>query len=120
MKTGELVLYTEGTDKDGKPIEFNALVLGERHIADHLGDNDEPLLTLVFAKERLDPFGNPLPVHGTGQTSELIQVRLDVAHESHEYSDEQKAKYARQAYDGGRWREFAAVESAAAESDGKE
>jgi hypothetical protein len=106
MNVGELVVYTEGVDpKTGKPLEYNALVLGERHIADHLGSDDEPLLTLVFAKARVDAFGNPLPVHGTGQTSELIQTRLDVAHDSHEYDAEQRAKYGKSAYDGGRWRE---------------
>lgn len=63
MKVGELVIYEEGTK------QFNALVLGERNVADHAGKDGEPLLTLVFAKERLDAFGNPLPLHGTGQQS---------------------------------------------------
>lgn len=101
MKVGELVVYIEGGQ------EFNALVLGERSIADHLGKDDEPLLTLVFAKERTDAAGIPLPLHGTGQTNELVQVRLDVAHASHEYSDPQKKKYEKQSYDGGRWKEAA-------------
>jgi hypothetical protein len=105
MKIGELVTYTESGQ------EYNALVLGERLIADHKGKNDEPLLTLAFAKERLDAYGNPLPLHGTGQQHELIQVRLDVAHESHAYNAEQKQKYGRNAYDGGRWREFGRAES---------
>ena len=118
MKVGELVIYTEGTDKDGRPVEFNALVLGERHVADHRGADNEPLLTLAFAKERTDPFGTPLPLHGTGQQSDLIQIRLDVAHESHEYDADQKAKYGRQAYDGGRWREFGPA--VAVESEAKE
>jgi hypothetical protein len=99
MKVGDLVIYSEG----GK--DFNALVLGEREIADHLGKDDEPLVTLIFAKERVDSFGTPLPLHGTGQQSELVQFRLDVAHASHSYSDEQKKKYSKQAYDGGRWKE---------------
>lgn len=97
MKVGELVIYTEG----GK--DFNALVLGERHIADHMGKQDEPLLSLAFVRERLDSFGNSLPLHGTGQQSELVQFRLDVAHVSHEYDEEQQKKYSRKSYDGGRW-----------------
>lgn len=108
MRAGDLIVYIEGTDpKTGQPFEYNALVLGDRHVADHGGAADEPVVTLAFVKERLDQFGNPLPLHGTGQTSELIQVRLDVAHVSHAYTDDQKAKYERSAYDGGRWREFA-------------
>jgi hypothetical protein len=99
MKVGELVLYREGGET------FNALVLGERVVADHLGQNEEPLLTLVFVKERKDAFGNPLPLHGTGQQSELVQYRLDVAHASHSYSEEQSRKYGRNEYDGGRWTE---------------
>lgn len=113
MKVGDRVIYIEGKDKTGADVEYNALVLGERHIADHLGENDEPLLTLVFAKERTDAYGVPLPLHGTGQTSELLQTRLDVAHESHEYDAEQKSKYGKQSYDGGRWREESALPPAA-------
>lgn len=106
MKVGALVIYTEGVDrKTGEPIEFNALILGERVVAGHEGEDGEPLLTLCFAKERTDAAGIPLPVHGTGQTSELIQVRLDVAHESHEYTPEQQQAYGKKQYDGGRWRE---------------
>lgn len=99
MKVGEVVIYSES----GK--EFNALVLGERDMADHQGSEGEPLLTLAFAKARLDAAGIPLPIHGTGHTSELIQVRLDVAHESHAYDEDQQKKYGRASYDGGRWRE---------------
>lgn len=117
MKVGELVLYTEGVDrKTGEPIEFNALVLGERTVADHSGADDEPLLTLCFAKERTDAAGIPLPVHGTGQTSELVQIRLDVAHESHEYSEEKQRFYGKKQYDGGRWREVGQAISAAPEA----
>lgn len=97
MKVGDRVIYEEG----GK--QFNALVIGERTIADHLGADDEPLLSLIFAKERLDSFGNPLPLHGTGQQSELVQFRVDVAHLSHEYNEDQQRKYSRKSYDGGRW-----------------
>jgi hypothetical protein len=117
MKAGELVIYREGSDKEGNPLEYKALVLGARDgsysysedgatkSADHKGENGEPLLSLVFVKERLDAYGNPLPVHGTGQTSELIQVRLDVAHESHEYDEHQQRHFGKKQYDGGRWRE---------------
>jgi hypothetical protein len=106
MKVGELVTYTEGTDpKTQEPLEFNALVLGERFTPDHLGADGEALLTLCFAKERRDAFGVAMPIHGTGQTSDLIQVRLDVAHQSHVYNTTQRAKYERATYDGGRWRE---------------
>ncbi len=106
MKVGELVIYTEGTDKKtGEPLVFNALVLGERFTSEHTGKDGEPLLTLAFAKERTDAAGIPLPVHGTGQTSELVQIRLDVVHESHEYTEPQKRYYGKPRYDGGRWRE---------------
>ena len=105
MKVGELVIYTEGQDKSGQPIEFNALVLGERLVNDHLGADGEQLLTLCFAKERVDSAGVPLPVHGTGQTSELVQIRLDVVHESHEYTEAQQRFYGKKQYDGGRWKE---------------
>lgn len=112
MNVGEVVLYSEG----GK--DFNALVLGERQIsetipdehgnkyaASHAGKNGEALVTLCFAKERLDHAGAPLPSgHGTGQTTELVQYRLDVAHESLEYTADQKRYYGKSAYDGGRWR----------------
>jgi hypothetical protein len=101
MKVGELVTYSES----GK--EYNALVLGERNFADHAGKDGEPLLTLVFAKARLDPHGVPLPLHGTGQTNELVQVRLDVAHESHEYTEKQQRAFGKKQYDGGRWKEAA-------------
>lgn len=117
MKVGALVIYTEGVDrKTGEPIEFNALILGERVVAGHEGEDGEPLLTLCFAKERTDAAGIPLPVHGTGQTSELIQVRLDVAHESHEYSKEQQSFYGKKQYDGGRWREVGQAIPAAPEA----
>jgi hypothetical protein len=106
MRIGERVIYTEGTDpKTKQPFEYEALVLGERNIADHLGEDDEPLLTLVFVKERLDPHGVPIPLHGTGMQERLIQTRLDVAHESHSYTKEQQKKYEKTAYEGGRWRE---------------
>jgi hypothetical protein len=108
MKIGERVIYTEGVDpKTKQPLEYEALVLGERNIADHMGEDDEPLLTLVFVKERLDPHGIPIPLHGTGMQERLIQTRLDVAHESHAYTKEQQQKYEKTAYEGGRWREAA-------------
>ena len=97
IEVGSVVKYREGE------TVVSALVLGKRNVADHAGENGEPLLTLCFAKERKDAFGNPLPLHGTGQQSELIQIRTDVAHESHEYDEDQQAKYGRKAYDGGRW-----------------
>jgi hypothetical protein len=111
MKFGDVVIYSEGGE------EYNAIVLGEREghfqyrdggalvSADHKGKNGEPLLTLVFAKQRLDAAKQPLPIHGTGQTESLAQFRLDVAHESHEYTDKQKKQLEKTAYDGGRWRE---------------
>ena len=111
MKFGDVVIYSEGGE------EYNAIVLGEREghfqyrdggalvSADHKGKNGEPLLTLVFAKQRLDAAKQPLPIHGTGHTESLAQFRLDVAHESHEYTDKQKKQLEKTAYDGGRWRE---------------
>ena len=88
MKFNDPIIYTES----GK--DYNALVLGERVGRDLAGTNGEPLITLQFGRQRLDQADNPLPLHGTGQTSELIQVRLDVAHTS-----------LTAAYDGGRWKE---------------
>jgi hypothetical protein len=114
MKFNDVVIYIEG-DK-----EYNALVLGERVgnftyrdggtpvASDHTGENGEPLLTLQFGKQRLDPAGQPLPIHGTGQTQELVQIRVDVAHESHEYTPAEQSHFERKRYDGGRWREVAA------------
>jgi hypothetical protein len=86
MKFNDVVIYSES----GK--DYNALILGEREGRDNSGSSGEPLLTLQFGKERLDGAGNPLPVHGTGQTPELVKIRLDVAHIS-----------APKEYDGGRW-----------------
>jgi hypothetical protein len=113
VQFGDVVIYMEGGQ------EFKALVLGERpgnftyrdggqtFNEDHCGKNGEPTLTLAFAKQRLDPFKQPLPLHGTGQMSELVQFRTEVAHESHEYSAGAKKHFGRNQYDGGRWREVA-------------
>jgi len=106
MNVGELVIYSESGQ------DYNALVLGERNFPAHAGKNGEPLLTLAFAKERTDAHGVPLPLHGTGHMLELVQIRLDVAHESHEYDEEQQRKFERKAYDGGRWRAFSPAKPA--------
>jgi hypothetical protein len=124
VKFGDVVIYSEG----GK--EYNALVKGERAgnftyrdggaaiTADHKGKNGEPLLTLVFVKQRLDVHGQPLPLHGTGQSSELTQERVDVAHESHEYTTAQQKHLEKKSYDGGRWREIPSNPPITAESLG--
>lgn len=122
VKFNDVVIYSEG----GK--DYNALVLGERAgnftyrdggaliSGTHHGKSGEPLLTLVFTKERTDAAGIPLPLHGTGQTSELVQVRLDVAHESHEYTPAQQRHLEKKSYDGGRWREVSSSPAIPAET----
>jgi hypothetical protein len=114
MKFGDVVIYEEG----GK--QYNATVLGPltlphgwksgdpvpvgRDLADHVGANDEPLINLGFFKESIDMFGKPNDLSGTGSFSKLLQMRIDVAHKSHEYSDEAKKRFGAR-YEGGRWSE---------------
>lgn len=102
MKLGDVVSYTEGGE------QFAALVLGERSIADHAGQNDEPLLTLAFVKALRDGTGAIVSnVAGTGRQTELVQIRSDVAHESlTDFDEELKLRYAKTRYEGGRWTEF--------------
>jgi hypothetical protein len=99
MKFGDVVIYEES----GK--QYNATVLQARDLADHLGTKDEPLVILCFAREVLDINGKPSPLAGTGSWSKLIQIRHDVAHKSHEYSEAAKKRYG-QRYEGGRWSEI--------------
>lgn len=101
LKTNDVVRFFESADTEG----VNALVLGQREIADHSGENGEPLLTVAFARDQEHPItGAPLELHGTGQQEQLVQIRQDVAHVSHAYSDEQQQKYGKKQYEGGRWR----------------
>lgn len=103
MNIGDSVIFTE----QGR--EFNATVLKVRHLDDHFGSNEEPLLHLGFflIPERPGPDGIPRPVDlvGTHQQYDVVQFRLDVAHESHSWSEKQQVKYSKREYPGGRWRE---------------
>lgn len=111
LKTNDLVRYFESKDSEGT----NALVLGTREIPDHLGEDGQPLVTLVFVQDKAHPIsGQPLQLHGTGQQTDLLQLRNDVAHISHEYSEEQQKKYGKKAIEGGRWRLLSADEASEA------
>jgi hypothetical protein len=107
MKFGDAVLYQEGGKK------YTALVLGARELQDHVGKAGEPLLNLVFAKEVLDMQKRPQDLSGTGSWGKLMQLRIDVAHISHKYSDEAKVKYGNE-YMGGRWSVIGAAPAVAA------
>lgn len=108
LRTNDLVRYFETQDSLG----VNALVLGSRQISDHSGENGEPLLTLAFAQDQTHPISKQVqPLHGTGQQAELVQIRQEVAHISHAYSEEQARKYAKPIYEGGRWRLLSEAEA---------
>lgn len=94
VQFGQAVKYTEGEKT------FDALVLGVRtDLTSHTGANGEPLIHLAFA--------NPAKanVAGTGSHAEVIEHRFDVAHSSHEFTEEQKKQFG-DAYPGGRWAFF--------------
>jgi hypothetical protein len=111
LKTNDLVRFLEGEKS------VNALVLGSRVVPDHLGENGEPLLTLAFAEDKYHPItGVPQQLHGTGQQGDLLQIRQEVAHVSHLFSDEQQLKYGKKQMEGGRWRLLSAEEAAEAVS----
>lgn len=111
LKTNDLVRYFESQDSKG----VNALVLGTREIPDHVGEDGQPLVTLAFVQDKLHPITDePVALHGTGQQTDLIQIRNDVAHVSHEYSEEQQKKYGKKAMEGGRWRLLSADEASEA------
>jgi hypothetical protein len=105
MTFGDVVIFTEG----GKT--YNALVLSERVLEHHLGEDDQPMLNLVFIQEKLDGQGKPVAMIGTGLVSELMQFRYDVVHDSHAFSDQAKKDLAEKGHlppagvmPGGRWK----------------
>lgn len=120
MKFGDRVIFTEGG------VEYQAIVLRQRFLDDHLGANDEPLLDIGFFKPVMKPGPDGVlvikDVVGTEAQSELVQFRIDVAHETHEFSGSAKQKYHLQYngvrrvvdgevehhvnYPGGRWKEL--------------
>lgn len=101
LKTNDLVRYFEAEGAEG----VNALVLGTRTIPDHSGDHGEPLLSIAFAQDKEHPItGNVQQLHGTGAQGELLQIRNEVAHVSHAFSEEQQRKYGKAQLEGGRWR----------------
>jgi hypothetical protein len=99
MFYAKAVQYTE----NGKL--FDAIVFHEHsRLESHLGANDEPLVHIVFAdpaKEHLN-LADPM---------QKMIVRFDVAHASHEFSDEELAAYEKRGFDAakelgaGRWHE---------------
>lgn len=118
MKFGDVVIYEES----GK--QYNATVIGPlalpytwkpgdpllvgRELGDHAGSAGEPLLHLVFAKEVLDMHSKPSDLSGTGSWSKCMQIRIDVAHKSHEYSIAAQKQFNSKRYEGGRWSELKA------------
>ena len=103
MKFGDVIVYTENE------VEYNATVLSSRVLDGHGGTNDEPLLDIGFFKQVLKPGADGKPVvqavSGTGDVLSLVQIRHDVAHESHQYSKEDQKRYSAKVFAGGRWRE---------------
>lgn len=100
VKINDVVLYAE---KEGD-LWMSALVMGTRDLVDHRGEDDEPLLSLVFVREILDPISQlPKDVHGTGVQGDMLQVRNDVAHISHRWNEDQQLKYGKKLFEGGRW-----------------
>jgi hypothetical protein len=96
MKFGDQVIFTENG------IEYPATVLSSRILDFHTGSNDEPLIALGFFKEIQG-------IIGTARESELVNIRHDVAHESHEFNDAANAVGLKGTYAGGRWREVSPV-----------
>jgi hypothetical protein len=94
---GEVVIYSEGAK------EFLAIVFEERIEPDHQGADGEPCLHLVY----FDP-DTPV-VFGKIRAQDKIQMRFDVVHESHSYSEDYLRIHGPQAHAGqGRWREIGA------------
>ena len=96
MKFGDQVLFLA---EDG--TEFPATVLNARVLDDHVGADGQPLLDLGYFKQVLDGQGNPKNVIGTSAQLELVQIKHDVAHESHTFAEKNKDRYP-----GGRWTEM--------------
>jgi hypothetical protein len=96
MKFGDQVIFTENG------IEYPATVLSSRILDFHTGSNDEPLIALGFFKEIQG-------IIGTARELELVNIRHDVAHESHEFNDAANAAGLKGTFAGGRWREVSPV-----------
>lgn len=106
MNIGDTVLYTEG----GK--EFVATILEFRFLDGHTGKNDEPLVHLGFFTEVMKPGPDGklarVKLAGTHQQYDQCQIRLDVAHTSHEFlGKDGKPKLIQ--YPGGRWKEATVI-----------
>src|SRR5579859_5220449 len=137
MKFGDPVIYTENG------VEYNAVFFSSRQVDDHEGSNNEPLINLGFFKEVKAPDSTgklvPKNVVGTQAQTDLVQFRIDVAHESHEFSPEAKKRLHLQysgsvipqkdgtikhvvSYPGGRWREpeLSTFTGSIAEAQGKD
>jgi len=105
MQFGDKVIFSENGN------EYEATVLSSRVLDFHNGKENEPLIHLAFFKPVIDGLGNVVNVVGTGRQNELVQWRFDVAHESQEFSEAEKAILQDQGvlgpsgvYPGGRWR----------------
>jgi len=121
MKFGDAIIFTENG------VEYQAVILASRVLDDHMGLGDEPLVQLAFFKPITDGAGNVLNVLGTSRQLELVQFRTDVAHESHEFSEEVRAASLESgkidlpaSYPGGRWRKVGPVVLPAVVSPGLE
>lgn len=103
MNLLDQVTYSE----NGK--DYLATVLGIRELDHHHGKSGEPLLHLGFFKPVLDENGEPKKLVGTSDAHQLVQFRVDVAHDSHEFDDIAQRKGFKGVYPGGRWKEIAAA-----------
>ena len=102
MKINSTVLYTENGQ------DYVATVLEIRKLEHHSGKSGEPLLHLGFFKQvMIKDFSGQLvrkSVIGTQAQNDLVQFRLDVAHESHEFGSAANKVGLKGVYPGGRWK----------------
>jgi hypothetical protein len=108
VEVDDTVIYTENGE------DYVATVLATRNLDDHLGADDQPLLHLGFFAQVMMPGPDGKPVArnlaGTGAQELLANFRHDVAHVSHEYSEEYQKEHNVTIYPGGRWTEAAPVQ----------
>lgn len=92
-KPGDVVIYTVGNR------EFVALVIyAHSTVSTHLGEDDEPLLHLVY----VDP-DVKLPVGQAGY-KDFVRTEYDVVHQSHSFDADYIRQHGKDAGPG-RWRE---------------
>lgn len=105
MQTYDTVKYTE----NGESVI--ATILEIRYLDHHNGQDGEPLLHLGFFAPVLDGQGNQKKLVGTQHQGDLVQFRIDVAHESHEYDEAAVRAGFKGVYPGGRWSEIRVEEA---------